>query len=36
MSNTALEAISGLTLTDANYDEAIDLLQKRFGNNNLS
>ena len=35
VSNTALEAISGLTLTDANYDEAIDLLQKRFGNKQL-
>ncbi len=31
VSNTALEAISGLTITGANYDEAIDLLQKRFG-----
>ena len=31
----ALEAISGLTLTDANYDEAIEILKKRFGNKQL-
>ena len=31
----ALEAISGLTLTGANYDEAIVILQKRFGNKQL-
>ena len=32
VSNDALE---GLTLTDANYDEAIEILQKRFGNKQL-
>ena len=31
----ALEAISGLTLTGANYDETIEILQKRFGNKQL-
>ena len=28
----ALEAVSGLTLTSANYQEAISILEKRFGN----
>ena len=28
----ALEVIAGLTLTGPNYDEAIAILQKRFGN----
>ena len=28
----ALDAVSGLTLTAANYEEAISVLQKRFGN----
>jgi hypothetical protein len=28
----ALDAISGLTLTDANYREAVDVLKERFGN----
>ena len=28
----ALEAIAGLTLTAANYTEAVEVLQKRFGN----
>ena len=27
-----LEAVSGLTLTSANYQEAISILEKRFGN----
>ena len=31
----ALEAISGLTLTSANYDEAIEILKLRFGNKQL-
>ena len=31
----ALEAISGLTLTGANYDKAIEILWKRFGNKQL-
>ena len=35
MSNNALEAISGLTLTGSNYDEAIEILQKRFENKQL-
>ena len=34
-SHSALEAISGLTLTGDNYDEAIEILQKRFGNKQL-
>ena len=28
----AAEAISGLTLTEANYKEAIEILTKRYGN----
>jgi hypothetical protein len=28
----ALNAISGITLTDANYREAVDVLKERFGN----
>ena len=35
MSNSALEAISGLNLTSSNYDEAVEILQKRFGNKQL-
>ena len=35
VSNNALEAISGLTLTGSNYDEAIQILQIRFGNKQL-
>lgn len=35
VSNTALEAISGLTLTGANYDEAIDLLKRDSVTNSL-
>ncbi|XP_044180058.1 uncharacterized protein LOC114970531 [Acropora millepora] len=31
----AEEVISGLTLTNANYEEAIRLLQKRFGQNDI-
>ena len=31
----ALEAISGLTLTGPNYDEAVTILEKRFGNKQL-
>lgn len=33
LERTAHEAIAGLTLSSANYQEAIDILQKRFGNN---
>ena len=32
---TAADAISGLTLTSANYEEAIGVLEKRFGNKQL-
>ena len=32
LQHSALEAISGLALTDANYREAISILEKRFGN----
>lgn len=32
MESSAAEAIAGLTLTAANYDEAIVTLKKRFGN----
>lgn len=35
VTHSALEAISGLTLTGANYDEAIEILRKRFGNKQL-
>ena len=35
VSSSALEAISGLNLTGANYDEAVEILQKRFGNKQL-
>ena len=31
----ALDAISGLTLTSANFDQAIEVLMKRFGNKQL-
>ena len=31
MERTARDAISGLTLTAANYKEAVEILQKRFG-----
>ena len=32
LEHTALESISGLTLTSMNYHEAIDILKRRFGN----
>ena len=32
LERTAYEAIAGLTLSSANYGEAIDILVKRFGN----
>ena len=32
LKSTAREAISGLTLTEANYGEAISVLKRRFGN----
>ncbi len=32
LQRTALEAISGLALTAANYQEAVSILEKRFGN----
>ena len=32
LERTALEAVSGLTLTSANYEEAVLILKKRFGN----
>jgi len=35
VTHTALDAISGLTLMGANYDEAIEVLCKRFGNKQL-
>ena len=35
LERTAHEAIAGLTLSSANYQEAIDILQKRFGNKQL-
>ena len=31
LENTAREAIAGLSLTDANYVEAVSTLKKRFG-----
>ena len=35
LERTAYEAISGLTLSSANYQEAIDVLHKRFGDRQL-
>ena len=35
LESSAAEAIAGLTLTAANYDEAIETLKKRFGNPQL-
>ena len=35
MERTALDAISGLTLSAVNYQEAVEILQKRFGNKPL-
>ena len=32
LSGVALEAVQGLALTDANYKEAVTILQRRFGN----
>ena len=32
---SASEAISGLSLTAANYDEAVAILKRRFGNKQL-
>ena len=32
LQRSALEAISGLALTDANYPEAVSILERRFGN----
>ena len=32
LERTAYDAIAGLTLSSANYREAIEILQKRFGN----
>ena len=32
LERTALDAVSGLTLTAANYREAVQILEKRFGN----
>ena len=36
LENTAADAISGLTLTSGNYNEAIVILKKRFGNKQLA
>ena len=36
LESTASEAIAGLMLTSANYDEAVATLKRRFGNNQLS
>jgi hypothetical protein len=33
VSHTTKDAIAGLALSAANYDDAIDILQRRFGNN---
>ena len=35
LERTAYEAIAGLTLSSANYGEAIEILKKRFGNKQL-
>ena len=35
LESSALEAVSGLSLTTANYVEAISILKKRFGNKHL-
>jgi hypothetical protein len=35
LESAAYEAISGLTLTSANYSEAVDTLKRRFGNSQL-
>ncbi len=31
----AAKAVAGLTLTDSNYDAAVDILQSRFGRKDL-
>lgn len=36
LEHTAADAIAGLTLTAVNYQEAIDILKKRFGNKQLA
>ena len=35
LERTALDAIAGLTLSSANYQEAVEILRKRFGNKSL-
>ena len=35
LERTALDAVAGLTLSAANYQEAVEILQKRFGNKPL-
>ena len=35
LESSAADAIAGLTLTSANYQEAIDTLKRRFGNDQL-
>ena len=35
LDHTALDSINGLTLSSANYQQAIDILSKRFGNKQL-
>lgn len=35
LESSAAEAVAGLTVTSANYDEAIAILKKRFGNQQL-
>ena len=35
LESPALSAITGLTLTDSNYEVAVDLLKQRFGNKQL-
>ena len=32
LEDSAAAAVAGLTLTSANYDEAVEILKKRFGN----
>ncbi|XP_028397211.1 uncharacterized protein LOC114521021 [Dendronephthya gigantea] len=36
LESTAADSIAGLTLTNANYEEAINILKKRFGNKQLA
>ena len=35
LDHTALDAVAGLTLSEANYRHAIEILQRRFGNKQL-